>query len=281
MVETVERSLTRLLEITDDRYELLVVDGRSTDGSQEILRRLAANHERVRLIERDRARGLAADRNLGVREARGDYIFLNLDADDYYHGGIRDFAEIFHQFDEELDRDFVLSGPGLALGKKSFLLKYGPYRPPLHRGEDHDLWRRLAADNSFFILESDRTYEPLGYRRTIPFYFWNKYSTLLSEARGGISFRSNLLTRLKQGKILDRLVDLVFVPTAYIHSMFGPRYGMPAPYDQKDRWPLDVPRGTLEELEEVLGVDVELASLSSEGRQIFAENQKLDSTGSV
>lgn len=67
-----------------DRWEAIVVDDGSIDGSRAIAERFAAaDGERFRLVRHpDGAnRGMSASRNLGIRHARGEYITF-LDHDD-------------------------------------------------------------------------------------------------------------------------------------------------------------------------------------------------------
>jgi glycosyltransferase involved in cell wall biosynthesis len=68
------------------RWELLLVDDGSRDSSGAIARRYAdAEPERIRLLRHPdgRSHGASASRNLGLREARGEFIAF-LDADDVW-----------------------------------------------------------------------------------------------------------------------------------------------------------------------------------------------------
>lgn len=54
-------------------YEVIVVDNASTDATGEIAREFAAEAENVRVVENP-VRGIAPSRNVGLREARYDYV---------------------------------------------------------------------------------------------------------------------------------------------------------------------------------------------------------------
>lgn len=66
---SLEEALSRLGE----EAELVVVDNGSSDGSREMVREL---HPGARLVELPRNVGFAAGANAGVRDSRGDWIFL-------------------------------------------------------------------------------------------------------------------------------------------------------------------------------------------------------------
>ena len=61
--------------------ELILVDNGSTDNTVEIIRNLIALHEQIRLVQTVKNIGPSGARNLGIKESKGDYIFL-LDGDD-------------------------------------------------------------------------------------------------------------------------------------------------------------------------------------------------------
>ena len=84
-----ERYLSEAIEsvLAQDypHWELLLVDDGSSDSSPEIARAFANRDQRIRcLAHPGRAnRGMSASRNLGLSQARGEYVAF-LDADDIY-----------------------------------------------------------------------------------------------------------------------------------------------------------------------------------------------------
>lgn len=78
-----ERCLDSVLDQTWRSLEVLAVNDGSTDGSAEILAAYARRDPRIQVFEQPNA-GLAAARNRGVAEARGEYLAF-IDSDDYVH----------------------------------------------------------------------------------------------------------------------------------------------------------------------------------------------------
>lgn len=81
-----DEAVESVLAQTYPHWELLLVDDGSTDGASALAEGWAARHpDRIRYLEHPghENRGMSASRNLGVREARGEYLAF-LDADDVY-----------------------------------------------------------------------------------------------------------------------------------------------------------------------------------------------------
>jgi glycosyltransferase involved in cell wall biosynthesis len=79
--QAIESALTQEL---DHRYEIVIVDDCSTDGTREIVRGYATDHpEQIRVVLLNQNVGRCASRARGIRESRGRYIAL-LDGDDYW-----------------------------------------------------------------------------------------------------------------------------------------------------------------------------------------------------
>jgi succinoglycan biosynthesis protein ExoO len=78
---TIERSLRSVLEQTRPVSEIIVVDDASTDGTRDVVRRLAKSDDRLKLLENASNRGPSGSRNRGFAAATGTWIAIQ-DADD-------------------------------------------------------------------------------------------------------------------------------------------------------------------------------------------------------
>ncbi len=77
-LDTLEHVIPTLLaqDLPRDRFELLVCDSRSVDGTAEYLARVAAENPNVRHLPGSYS-GRAAARNAGIAAARGDIVLFN------------------------------------------------------------------------------------------------------------------------------------------------------------------------------------------------------------
>ncbi|MBB3034384.1 glycosyltransferase family 2 protein [Alteriqipengyuania lutimaris] len=64
-------------------FELIIVDDASQDGTFAILQDYAERDPRIRLLRQERNQGLSVARNIGIAQARGEWVTF-LDADDLF-----------------------------------------------------------------------------------------------------------------------------------------------------------------------------------------------------
>ncbi|MDR2208205.1 MAG: glycosyltransferase [Azoarcus sp.] len=80
--ETVENAIRSILSQSYTNFELLVIDDCSTDSTVDIVRRIAAEDSRIRLIENTENQGAYVNRNRALQQARGEFFTVH-DSDDF------------------------------------------------------------------------------------------------------------------------------------------------------------------------------------------------------
>lgn len=267
MAGTLERSLRSILDQVDDRFEVLVVDDGSTDGSIGILESLSAEFDGLRYVVSDND-NVGAARAEGVRRANGEYVLTQMDADDVYDEGVLDFVTVYHELERGIDREFYLNGHGINVAPRSLLLDI-PYRS-LGYGEDRDLWRRLLAADALVRLDHEPFNESVGYDRGLRDRVAVTYEITEVEFRSGVTFESFLRDRLRSPSPRS-LLQLAFAPVAFANAVRAGRYEQPPGFERMGA--LDdataAARRTLPELEAELGIEVDRTALSPAGRRIF------------
>lgn len=178
METTIERSLKSILNQIDNRFEVLVVDGGSSDNSLSILSKLQDEYEMLRVIKltRDINRKKGADRDCSIRMARGKYVILHVDCDDVYENFLIDWVFCFHQIEWAAKKDVMVCGKQINMASRDLILKCGSYKNI--EFEDRDLWMRMAAlnrlvvlDHKKFVSRLPRTFKQKIYKNTIELYY--------------------------------------------------------------------------------------------------------------
>lgn len=77
----IEEAVASVQAQTEPRWELIVLDDGSTDGTRELIAALAQRDGRIRPVYNEANMGVARTRNRGFEMARGKYVAL-LDSDD-------------------------------------------------------------------------------------------------------------------------------------------------------------------------------------------------------
>jgi glycosyltransferase involved in cell wall biosynthesis len=150
-IHSLRQSIESLLLQVDSRFEIIVVDNQSHDGSLDILR-YYQKIGKIKLIIRPCSRGLG--RQIGVQHSRGKYIITQTDMDDVFEPRLNELLKIYHSnFEGYLL--LVQGQPGLIVAPKELIDRVGGYRD-LNWLEDKDLYSRVAAIGRFRFLKSFR-----------------------------------------------------------------------------------------------------------------------------
>lgn len=170
----IKKCLDSLVSQTYDNIEIIVVDNASTDRSVRIVEDYIKKDSRVRLIKKDKTYNVAHSRNIGLDEAKGEYIWF-VDSDDYAE---KNFIEVmlgkmleydvnivqccytsFDDMGEEKDylpyhEDKMYSGRELCEFMQDFVGLCGP---------NTMLWNKLYKKEVFenFYFYENRTYEDM------------------------------------------------------------------------------------------------------------------------
>lgn len=185
----VDAAIRSILAQSYQNFELIVVDGVSTDHSKEIADAYSGLDQRIRVLLEPR-RGISIARNTGLKESRGDFVTFT-DADDISHENrlreqvrvlvedselagchtngwiINESGEATGQtyhpdivdvpigtsqsdtFSALLRRDFILQGSMLL---RRTDVPNDAYDVELKFAEDWDFWIRLAYRRSFAYI---------------------------------------------------------------------------------------------------------------------------------
>ncbi|MFI5352841.1 MAG: glycosyltransferase family 2 protein [Candidatus Binatales bacterium] len=190
----VRESIASVLEQTGARFELIVIDDGSTDGTLDDLKRLAAGaRENPIIIESIAHRGPAAARNRGVDLARAPLIAF-LDSDDRWRAGKLERQLAFmrehpacaiSQTQELWIRDgrrvnpgrrhlkrggdicidslrVCLISPSAAMMRTELFRSKGGFDESMAACEDYDLWLRILVDHEAGLLDEEALVERRG-----------------------------------------------------------------------------------------------------------------------
>ncbi len=140
--DSVRRAIDSVLAQTCSGFELVVVDDASTDGTPEIIAKIANNEPRIRVVLSERRAGPGAARNMGISEARGEWIAF-IDSDDWYE------SRRLEVLLDEAERD----GATLVADNQFFMRKHTDRPCYQLRSSVEDRVRRLTP---YDLLKGDR-----------------------------------------------------------------------------------------------------------------------------
>lgn len=100
--ENIERVVNAALEVAAqiaDRYEVIIVNDGSTDGTREVADRMAAANPNVRVVHHDVNRGYGGALQSGFKAARYEYVFFSDGDGQFDLSELKEFAPFVPEFD--------------------------------------------------------------------------------------------------------------------------------------------------------------------------------------
>jgi glycosyltransferase involved in cell wall biosynthesis len=288
MDKTLERSLRSMLGQTDERFEVVCVDGGSTDQSVSILESLANDYDRLRIDCRppDPERHLGADRNHSFELADGEYILESFDCDNKYYEIIDGLVDIYHQLESGHDDLFLLSAMGVSIAPRE-LVREIPYRN-LGGAEDRDWYRRLAAANAVrWLRRTGPIKDQIGYYKGAKWQISRDIEGKICDFQSGVPFWSAMRwavstnhayiyeqPRSAPATVAKRCYDILTFPYAYVRSQRREQYDPPIKFNRKGEIGrlIDQRRSTARELAKRMNIDLDCSNLNEASYRAFCDD---------
>jgi glycosyltransferase involved in cell wall biosynthesis len=148
---TVRRALDSIIAQIDGRFEIVVVDNYSTDGSKEILMEYAGAGKIAKLVEKRCTRGLGWQ--TALENASGQYIIADLNTDDEFKPELSSLLNFYHSKCEGYLLAAVADlkaawSKNVTIGPRALIVELGGW-PDLQFYEHSNLWGRAALKNRY------------------------------------------------------------------------------------------------------------------------------------
>jgi len=232
-LDYINQTIDSVLSQTHQPLELIVVDDGSSDGTLEAIKEYG---DKLLLLQHPNGenRGQAAAINLGLKQAKGEFIAI-LDSDDYWHNDyLSELLSILNanqdvsvcycngmavdnsgnhlyplfKKDQHIERnqrgDILLncyiSSPGTTVVRRSLYEKVGCLDQSLRSGQDHDMLIRFAEQGRFSFCDKHLFY----YRQHADsisakgaFVRWNNAFVILEKAISRESYPKHIIRARK------------------------------------------------------------------------------------
>ncbi|MFA6436775.1 MAG: glycosyltransferase [Candidatus Paceibacterota bacterium] len=199
-----KKAVESVLAQTFENFELLVLDNSSTDNTEKIVN--GFNDKRIRYIRHEPI-GISAARNLGVKEAKGEFVAFLDDDDEWLPNKLQDQINIFNK--DGLDTALVYGG-FVWIGEKNKVI--GKHLPAI-KGY---ILKELLSQKDYFTGSASNpmirksVFEDIGYydEKVLTGEDWELYLRLAQKFK--IDFINKFVVKISQhsgsrlgGKLLE------------------------------------------------------------------------------
>lgn len=145
---TIAESIESVLSQIDDKFEVIVVDSFSNDGSYEILQRYTHS---IHLFQKKCSRG--EGRQFAFEKSSGDYIISNMDMDEVFAPVLPSVLSLYHKTCE--GKLLRIARPtnewhagSISIMPRSLVVQLGGWRD-LQNSEDVDMYSKAAKEGKY------------------------------------------------------------------------------------------------------------------------------------
>jgi len=217
-IDTVKESLESILNQIDNKFEIIIVDSESKDGTLETLQKYAEKGL-IKLIVKKCSRGKG--RQIAFENSRGKYIIANMDLDDVFKPELPRILDIYHKYFE--GQLLYVSKPpnwaGITIAPRELIEKLGGWRD-LQFAEDWDLWSRAAKIGRFKTLRYELR-EKIGKRPEKGAI--RKLRERFVKYREMYRIGRKIFVENEKASLSQRIIAFI----AFLESLFHPSYADP------------------------------------------------------
>ncbi len=226
MENTIFDAVSSVASQLDSRFEIVILDGGSKDKSKEKIIELSNKFDNISYIfmERNPKRKLGLDRDICIKNSRGEYLILNIDCDDIYENHITDWVFCYHKIEEATKiRGVYVSGAQINMVGRDIYNEIGGYRNS--RYEDRDIWMRAAACKKFVIWSHHvfRNRMELNRKQKIKKNIFNSYDGVLYDYEHNLTLIKAFHFSAREFFPFspNKLIKIFFIPMVHILGWFG------------------------------------------------------------
>lgn len=115
--KTVKQCVESVLQNDYGNFEVIVIDGNSTDGTQNVLKSISIKDKRLKIYVNEINSGASFSRNFGIKKSEGEIKIL-LDSDSYVPADwIRKHVELHEKIDADIIGGGIVGVHKTAFGK--------------------------------------------------------------------------------------------------------------------------------------------------------------------